>query len=84
MRKVLRLIGLLENGRGRREVIRVALHGLGVGAHGLHPRLHMGQKPSRITGELIPGVIATPRLTGTGHMRPQPRHVPRHPSTQTR
>lgn len=84
MRKVLGLIGLLENSRVRREVIRVALHGLGVGAHALHPSLHMGQKPSRITGELIPGVIATPRLAGTGHLRPQPRHVPRHPSTQTR
>jgi hypothetical protein len=42
MRKVLGLIGLLENTRGRREVIRVALQGFGVCPHCLQPLLHVG------------------------------------------
>ena len=71
MRKVLGLIGLLENTRGRREVIRVALHGLGVCPHCLQTLLHVGHKAVRGVSELIAGDIATPWGARAGHLRPQ-------------
>jgi hypothetical protein len=83
MWKVLVLIGLLENSRGRREVIRVASQILGVCPHCLQPLLHVSHKTARDAGELIAGDITTPRVARAGQPCPQRRHVALHLSTQT-
>jgi hypothetical protein len=72
MYNVLGLIGLFENTRDRREVIRVALHGLGVCPHCLQPVLQVGHKTIRDASEPIAGVIGTPRGARASHVRSQP------------
>jgi hypothetical protein len=72
MRKALGLIGLLENTRVRREVIRVALRGLGVCPHCLQRPLDVGHKTVRDAGELMAGVVTAPRLSRASHVCPQP------------